>query len=366
MNKSMKTVFIIPVLFISFFFLISATGCGSAGKAGVMPAMQNKTGLKPKEHQVVAAETRTVDKFLSVNALVLYDDFEELSFKIDYYNLKAIYVDKDEHVEEGQLLAELDASGLEYQIAARQIDLKRVQLRYDMILSEPGMESADRNTELESLKLDMESINLDISHIKELIEKTQLIAPFSGVITDIRDVQPGAIILAYDRLLTIWKPDSVILLSDILNPYDVSGSLDLSGVVTGMKVVLIHGGRDTRTEIPATITGIINTDPGIQANPNRILSAPPPFRVYVKPDGIYADKLIADNTVTLMINTEKLENAVVLPKSAVRGFGADHMIKVVKGEKIITRRVTTGYEDNEEDIVVITSGLRPGESILLD
>lgn len=366
MNTSMKTLFKIPVYFISFFFLLSIAGCSSTGKVSVMPAMQNKTDFKPKEHNVIVAETRTLDKFLNVNALVSYDDSEELSFKIENCTLKAVYVKIDDLVEEGQLLAELDASDLEYKIAARQIDLKRVHLRYDKIQSEPDIEPADRNTQLEILELDMESIELDISHIKELISETQLVAPFSGVITDLRGFQPGVTIQSYDKFLTIWKPDSVILLSEILNPYDVSDSIDFAGIVTDMKVVLIYGSKDTKTEIPATITGIINTDPGVQDNPNRILSAPPPFRVSVKPDGIYADKLFVDRTVILRINTGTLENVIVLPKSAIRGFGKDLIVKVVKGEKLITRRVTTGYEDKEENIVVITSGLRPGESVILD
>ncbi len=364
MSKNMKTVYKIPVYFFSIFFLLSASGCTSAGNVSVMPVMQNTTDFKPKEHEDVVAETRTLDKFLSAKALISYDDSEDLSFKIDNCNLKAVYVKQDDHVEKGQLLAELDASNLEYQITVRQIDLKRVQLMYDRILSEPGMEPLDRNTELEILKLDMESIELDIAHTKELIGKTQLIAPFSGVITSVRGFQPGATILAYDKLMTLWKPDSVMLISEILNPYNPSGNIDISGIVTGMKVVLIYGSKDTLTEIPATITKIINTDPGILDNPGRNLSAPPPFLVYVKPDGIHADKLKVDHNITLRINTGKLENVVVLPKTAIRGFGNDFMIKVLKGEKLITRRVTTGYEEKEEDIVVITSGLLPGESIL--
>jgi multidrug efflux pump subunit AcrA (membrane-fusion protein) len=328
--------------------------------------MQNKIDFTPKENKIIVAETRTLDKVLNVNALVSYDDSEELSFKIDNCTIKTVYVNENDNVEEGQLLAELDASDLEYQIAAKQVDLKRVQLKYDKLQSELDIEPTDRKIQMESLELDMESIKLDITHIKELISETQLIAPFSGVITDIISFQPGETVQAYEKFMTIWKQDSVILISDVLNPDDVSGSIDLSGIVTGMKVILIYGSMDKRTEIPATITRIINTDPGVLDNSNRIIANPPTFRVYVKPDGIFADKLYIDDTVIRSINTGKLENVVVLPTSSIGGLGIDHAVKVVKCEKIITRRITTGYEDNEEDIVVIISGLRPGESIIVN
>jgi hypothetical protein len=172
--------------------------------------------------------------------------------------------------------------------------------------------------------------------------------------------------MAYDKVMTICKPDSVLLRSDILNPYKTSGNIDLSGLVTGMKVTLISGAKDKLTEIPATITQIVNVDPGVQANPSRIISAPPPFYVYVKPDGDYTDKLFADHSVTLKISTGKLDNVIVLPVSAVITVGSDQIVKVKKGEKAIARRVTTGYIDPEERTVVVTSGLRPGESVILD
>lgn len=366
MSKNTKTILRIPVCFICLFFIISSAGCASAGKAGVMPVMQNTTDFTPKEHKVIVAEAQTIDRFLNVDALVSYDDSKDLSFKIDNCDLKAVYVKSGDQVEEGQLLAELDASDLDYQIAERQIDLKRVQLMYDKVLSEAGTKSADGNTALESLKLDMESIELDITHIKELIGKTQLLAPFSGVITNVASFQIGEAVNAYEKFMTIWKSGSIKLVSDVLNPGDTLESVNLSGIVTGMKVILIYGSKDTRTEIPATITRIINTDPGIVNNPRRILSAPPPFLVYVKPDGLNADKLNLDRKVILRINTGTLENVIVLPKSAIRGPNNGHTVKVLKGEKIINRNITIGYEDKEKNTVAVTSGLRPGESVVIN
>lgn len=363
MNRSMKTVNKIPVYLISFLFLISAAGCRSTEKASIMPVMNNTVNLKPTERTIVVAESRDLDEFLNVKALISYDETEELSFKISNYKLKTIYVSRDEHVEEGQLLADLDSSDLEFQLKLRQIDLQRVQLRYDKVQNEPDNEYSDKDTELASLKLDMESIQLDMDHIKDQIEKTKLKAPFSGVINFINTVQPGTMILAYDKIMTICKPDSIILESEVLNPY--VSNIDLSGIETGMKVVLIYGSKETRTEIPATITEIVNTDPGVVGNPNRILSESPPFRVYIKPDGYYPDKLVVDRTVVLSINMRTLKNAVVLPKTAIHGFGQDFLVKVVKGDKVVTRRVITGYQDNEEEIVVITSGLLAGESVLM-
>lgn len=365
MSKNMKAIQRISVNFILFIFLISLAGCSS--KVRVMPAMQNKFDFTPKEHEVITAETRTLDKFIDVPATIAYEETENLSFKIDGCRLKGVYVKKDDLVEEGQLLAELDTSDLEYQIAERKIDLERLQLRYNKFESDPSMEAADKDTELEIIKLDMESVNLDIDRIKGLISKAQLIAPFSGFIADIIEINLGQTIVAYEKFMTISNPDSLMVISSELNPYNASNTIvDLSGIVTGMKVELLYGGKRSYVKIPATVTKIISTDPGVQANPNRSLSSPPPIQLCAKADGEKADQLHADRSITLRVNAGKLEDAVILPKSAIRGYRDDNMIKIMVGGKIINRRVVIGYEDKEEEIVVIFSGLRPGETVVMD
>lgn len=363
-----KRLLTIPLLFLIITYMITAAGCSSSANVKVMPMMQDRAEIKPKEHKVVIAESRTIEKYINVSALISYDQMESLSFKLDYLNLKNLYVEKDQLVEEGQLLAELDTTDYENQIAARQIDLERVQLMYDRTMNAPDMDPVDRDAELKSLDLDKEAINLDIAHLQELINEAKLVAPFAGVITSVKKVKPGEAIAGYDPIITIWKSGSIKLVSEILNPPPTTtGStydFDLSGIVTGMKVTLVYGSKDTRTEIPATVTRIINTDPGVEANSNRILYYPPAFQLDIKPDGDYPDKLYLDHSVALKIHTGTLEDAVVIPETLIRGFGNDHIVKVVKGDQIINRSVTIGFEDKQEGIVVITSGLRAGESVL--
>lgn len=368
MDKIIKTVSNILTCLIAFLFLISTAGCSSGRNVTVMKAMPESANLATKKHKVIVAEAQTVDTYLTVSAMVSYDETEDLYFTIDNCNLKAIYVSVNEEVEEGQLLAELDTSDLESRIAARQVDLKRVQLKYDQYQNESEMNPSDLKVTLESLKLDMEAIELDIAHLEELIGKTKLVAPFSGMITYVKGGLPGTEVLAYDQFMTIWKPDSIKLVSDVLNPStsSTSAGVNLAGITKGMEVVLIYGSKSKRAEIPATVTSIINTDPGVLDDANRILASAPPFQLCIKPDEPDPDKLFVDHSLTLRIKTGELENAIVLPKDVIRGFGNDRIVKVVKGDKIINRLVTIGFENNKEGTVIITSGIRPGENILAD
>ncbi len=399
MKKNKNVVHRIYVFLILLLFLISTVGCISEGKVAETPSEQensesNTTEGKAtetpdatpkatpkatldaaknvvkketkKENKVIEAETKTIDKYLYFNADIFYEKSKELYFELKNCKLKGLYVKKDEKVEKGQLLAELDTSDLEYQIMEKQIELEKLYLQYDTILNKAGTETADNSTALELLELDIESIDINIAHIEDLISRAKLIAPYTGIVTDVREAEPGTMVRAYDKLMTIWNTKGIILESEILNPYGSSVEMDLSNIYTGKKVELIFGGIHNQTYIPATITKIVSTDNGIQDNPNRILSAPTPFKVVIKPDGKDAEKLSVDRTVVFRINNGTYDNAVVLPKTAIIGSGNDTMIKVMKGDKIINRRVVTSYIDRESNDVVISSGLLAGEKVLVN
>ena len=393
MKKTINETYRISAFMILLLFLLSTVGCSLNDKVAEIPSAQEKTESNAtktpkatpketpkatldeakkvvkkeskKEIKIITAETKTLDKYLYYNANIFYEESKELYFKLSNCKLKALYVKKDEQVEKGQLLAELDTSELEYQIVKKQIDLEKLYLQYDNILNTTEAETEDRSIALELLELDIEAIDIDIVHLEDLIGKARLIAPYAGIVTDVKEAEPGTIVRAYDKLMTIWNTKGIILESELLNPYGSSNEIDLSNIITGMKVDLIYGGIHNQINIPATITKIISTDNGIQNNPNRILSAPPPFKVEIKPDGKDVDKLSVDRTVVLRIKNGTYDNVVVIPKAAIIGSENDCMIKVVKGDKIINRRIITNYVDRESNVAVITSGLLAGESVLL-
>ncbi len=317
-----------------------------------------------KKNKTIVAETKTLDKFLYFDANISYEESKELYFDLNHCKLKGFYVEKDDQVEKGQLLAELDTTDLEFQITDKQLALDKLYLQYDTILNKAGTE-AENSTALELLELDIEAVNMEIAHLEDLIGRARLVAPYKGIVTDVKEAEPGTMVRAYDRLMTIWNTKGIILESEILNPYGSSEKLDLSNIYTGMKVDLIFGGIHNRTYIPATITEIVSTDNGIQDNPNRILSDPTPFKLIIKPDGKDADKLSAGRETVLRLKTGTYSNVLVLPKTAVLGSDNDAVIKVIKGDKIINRKVTSGYIDRESGDVVITSGLLIGENVLL-
>ncbi len=373
-NKAYK----IMVLIFLFLLLMITAGCTHKEEAEVIPEVQDKTESndnntstetgaddnKNNTNKVVVAETRTLDKYLYFNADIFYDDSKDLYFKLNNCKLKGLYVENDDQVEEGQLLAELDTADLEYQISKKQLDLDKLYLQYDNILNNTQA-AEDNSTALEILELEIEAINIDISHLEEQISKAKLVAPYTGIVRDVRKIEPGTMVRAYDKFMTVWNTKSVILESEILNPYGSSIKQNLANITTGMEVEILFGGKTNQITIPATVSKIINTDNGLESDKDRFLSEPIPFKLVIIPDGKDADKLSEGRTVVFRIKTGTYDNAVVLPTRAIIGSGEDTMIKVMKGEKIINRRVVTDYVDRESNVVVISSGLLTGERVLL-
>lgn len=364
LKKKIYALYKLLVFIPSFLLLLSFHGCSPKEEEAIAPtAALDK--ISTVVNKVVVAETKDLDKYLYFNANISYEESQELYFELNNYKLKALYVKNDEQVVKGQLLAELDTSELEYQIINKKIDLEKLTLQYSNILNSIEADAEAGNTELEILKLDIEALYIDIKHLNNMIDKARLIAPYDGKVTDVKEIIPGAIVHAYDMLMIIWNTSGIILESELLNPYGTSNKIDLSNITTGMKVDLIYGGIHNQTLIPAAITKIISSDNGVQDNPKRVLSSPPPFKVIIKPEGKNEDKLNVGREIVLRIHNGTYDNVIVLPKAAISGSGEDTIIRVVKDDKIINRRVITGYEDKDSDDVVITSGLLMGESVLM-
>lgn len=352
-------------------FLATASGCSVSGK-NIMQAMPKKANAKISPYKIAIAEEVTVDKVLDIYGSVKYNSNEILSFRNNGGHLKAVYAKRGDKVKAGDLLAELDTADLENQLGRKNIELQRLMLRYNELLMDADEYSASGNSELNSIKLDLDALNLNIADISRQISEARLIAPISGVVSSVSTFEIGNTVPTYVPFITISKPGDFVIVSSNVNekPGDYeSPYVDPSGIVTGMKASIVFSNdKSEEVKLPVTITKIVNTTPGYSKDQNRNDSSNdiPLFYVLARPEGKVPDDLAVDDSVLLMINTGKIEKAVIIPKVALAGFADDTIVKVIKNGKVTKRTVVTGYEDKTAEIVVITSGLRPGESVIVE
>lgn len=357
-------------ILIAVFLAVSFSGCGSAA-AKVMASMPRKSFSEVDQYKVAIAEKATIDKILQLTGTTVPSNNRQLEFKNGGGFLKAVHVKLSDRVKKGDLLAELDTANLEYELGRKRLDLERAVLQYDKLTADAETGGGGNATELQSVKYDMESINLDITRISREISEARLTAPFAGTISEIATYNLGSPVETYTPFITISKLNEFEIVSSELNPppgdFAVSNT-DPSGVAAGMKAAMQYYYQNKKFEVPLTVIQVINSEPGLKTNDmSPVLSnEAPPLQLRLKVVDPSSANLSPNQVSTIKINAGKLENVIVVPRDAVSGFGEDTIVKVIKNGKVTKRLVTTGYEDKDSKIIVITSGLREGESVIVD
>jgi RND family efflux transporter MFP subunit len=181
--------------------------------------------------------------------------------------------------------------------------------------------------------------------INAKLRDTVAIAPFDGVImrkmVEIGDtVQPGQplIVFAYSKFLRIQAEVPARLMPGLKKGMVVPARLDVGNTQVSARVALISPVADKRQH---TVTVEFDLPEGVPGGA-----------------GMYAEVMIPD------VNSPALALPVI-PKSAISKRGSLPSIRVLDENNVPKMRlIRTGIEI-DDDTVIVLSGLKPGERILI-
>ncbi len=181
--------------------------------------------------------------------------------------------------------------------------------------------------------------------INAKLRDTEAVAPFDGVImtkmVEIGDtVQPGQplIVFAYSKFLRIQAEVPARLMPGLKKGMVVPARLDVGNTQVSARVALISPVADKRQH---TVTVEFDLPEGVPGGA-----------------GMYAEVMIPD------VNSPALALPVI-PKSAISKRGSLPSIRVLDENNVPKMRlIRTGIEI-DDDTVIVLSGLKPGERILI-
>ncbi len=312
----------------------SAVGCSKSGSA------QNEIqipiyGAAEITYEVATAEYMDLTESKGIGATVGYPYAQNL-----YYPANAQVIEfnavKGRTVEEGEVLAVLDSSDLDYEINNQQTI---VDTAYSKSLY--GGEIAKLNYEIEKSKLEM-----------MLAEKESYIirAPYKGIITQANRNKAG------DK---IAKNDVCCVISDesMVEIY-IDGS-DASKFLFGQQVIVKLDGK----EYPATVTMAPNIAPAT-ADGSAARRA-----VFSLGEGVM-DEIYKENPIaisagwaTVYLTTEK-KNVLAVPNSAIKTSGTVNSVTMVDGEERFRLPVTVGVSIG--GYTEILNGISEGDVVIAD
>lgn len=358
-------------------------GCNSSGSTSIESLIENKDldELKKRKDEYVNAMNAMKVELNEINSGIAFLDENERLTLVSKYEIKEqvftsyieaqanlktrknililpefqgtlekIYVDEGQSVSKGKLLAEINDSGLKDQLDQLIIQRDFAKENYERI---QRLWENNIGSEIQFLKSksDFESIQKGVDQMRDMLSKTKIYAPFTGVIDEIIANQGSNLIPGVTNILRLVNLDDVYAEAFVSEKYISSIS---NGTQALVKIPLLN------KEIQSKITQTGNfIDPN-----NRT------FRIEIPVDN--SDRRIKQNLdAKILINTYKKDNAVVVPLRIIRedAEGKNYIYVMDEDKKdgvYITRKAVIKIGNKSNTDAEVIEGLNFGEIIVLE
>ncbi|MFN8316020.1 MAG: efflux RND transporter periplasmic adaptor subunit [Chitinophagales bacterium] len=317
-------------------FLLVFNSCNQKGKSEA----SGKKEKKPISVDALLIESQKFAYTLEANGTVLASEFVELRPDVAG-RLVLLNINEGSFVNEGTLLAKLFDDDLQAQlrknIAALDIATKNEQ-RMKTLLNANGLNQQDYDQALTQLN----SAKADLDYTRAQIRKTEVRAPFSGLI-GLRNVSNGAYVNTTNVIATLQQVSTLKI--DFVVPESNAKELKVGQMVTL-----------TSNENPTKVTArVMAIEPQINTGSRNLKARAvvTDSKVKLNPGAFVKVQLEQGNN-----------NAILIPTNCVIPESRNSKVAVIKNGKAQFQVVQIGYRD--ETNVEITDGLNVGDTIALN
>lgn len=297
---------------------------------------RSESRLPVKAH-IVAAETLD-DRYFTTGTLLANEDADlrsEVTGKIT-----RIYFQEGSRVRRGELLLKINDSELQAQLLreryrrelADQKEERQRQLLKGGLISQETYDVALN---------ELNTVNAGIKLIMAQIEKTEIRAPFDGLI-GLKYVSEGSYIAPTTRVATLQNINPIKI--DFSVPEKYAGEISAGASIT----FRVQGSPKT---FSATVYAV---EPKIdQATRTVQLRASSP-----NPDGVLIPGAFAEIELVL----RSIPNALTIPAEALIPELSGHKVFVFRGGTAQSQTVTAGIRTS--NTVQLTGGIQPGDTVI--
>ena len=349
-------------------FCILLSGCSLLPQEAQLQITPVIPEYEKPSYLFTSVERNTLALEESINCTYLSAQSESLRFSVGGVYYDTFFVSPGDHVEPGQLLAQLDCTDVQQALDAYQLSLKRLELRLEAIEEDRSLAKqrqkillqdapaeelraalaevdARFNAQRESIQVEQKLLRMEMSGYEEQLAQRKLYASISGIVTYLYQPKAGERSSDNQRIIDITNQDNYVFRAN-------TGSWDLFPDGQDF-VVVTSGGTYDVTTVPAAALGLEEPEKveGKSANIYFLLHAPAPELS----DGDYG---------TITIQLDSRENVLTLPEKAVDTINGQTVVYYLdetgfKQYKPITTGLATGGK------VEIVSGLEFGDLVII-
>jgi membrane fusion protein (multidrug efflux system) len=326
---------------ITFPALAAALGMLALSACGNKEEVKQKAPSAPVAIDVMVAAPSSFSFTVDASGTVQAQEFVELRPEVSGRIVK-LNINEGQTVQEGTLLVKLNDDDLQAQLRKfeSQYDIAvRNQKRLKSLLDVNGL----NQQEYDIADNQVQSLRSDIDFTKAQIRKTEIRAPFSGLI-GLRNVSPGAFVSSADILATLQQVSSLKI--DFVLP-EANAGLIRNGLL--VKVQSDKGGSLYTAKIAAI-------EPQVNTGTRNI-----------KARAVIDDKkaqLSPGAFVKVLIDAGKTDAAIMIPTNCIIPESRNKKVVLIKNGKAQFQVVEAGYRG--EDKAEIIKGISPGDTIALN
>lgn len=261
--------------------------------------------------------------------------------------LTRVYVKEGDKVSRGQILAKIDDGGLSQQFTSAQIQADLLKTTFDR---QKRLWDQKIGSELQFLqaKSSYESAIESVNQVKQQLAKSNIRAPFTGVVDDVITEQGNVVATGQTQLIRIVNLSDMYIETDVPEDYITS----------------ITNGKDVEVTFPVLGKKI---DAKIRQTGNVINPANRTFKVEIAVPN--KDRTIKPNlTARLKLNDYSSETAILIPQSIISenadGEQYIYILEEKEGAKATAKQLIIETGLTQGDKIEILSGLKVNDEIV--
>lgn len=288
-------------------------------------------------YSTYTAKQKTIEDKTVATGYVFCKSQYDASFPESGGTLKTIYVTAGQHVEEGDLLAELDVGDLDYLYKQQQLIVQKAQIAYN------SSGTADAR-----LTLEMEQNTL--TEYERQLNNSRIYAGMTGEVCFVQDMDPGTTVTAYKTIIKIVDPSQLCI---------QYSSSNMKSFPLGEEVTITVDGEDYSGCVSKTPTdvkeGLYDDFPAVMKDTSSI---------YCEFTDGTPSFLTVGQTADITAVFARHENAVVISKTLVKTDGDRTYVTILdendtKKEVDVTVGITNATEAE------ILTGLNAGDRVVV-
>lgn len=329
--------------FLSFFVIIISTllvvsGCKSGSetdKAGKAPS--GKRG--PMTLNGFILRPQKMDNVVRTTGSVMANEEVELHAETSGKIIK-IYFTEDSHVKKGELLVKINDEELQAQLKKNELQIKL--LEEQMNRKKQLLEiNATSQEEFDILQNQLNTAKADRDVIQAAIDKTEIKAPFNGVI-GLKYVSNGSYVTPSTRIATVQNIDPVKVDFTVPEKY----------------VAMVKKGDEVFFSSDATSQNFTGT----------VYAIEPKINVSTRTLQIRAlcpnanNKILPGSFTNVELRLKQTDDALLIPTQALIPVLKGQIVYIYKNGVAESIPVKTGKRNNVN--IQITEGLSPGDTVI--